>query len=155
VNITVPLESLTTGSGQGSFDDATPITAEAARRMACDANIHRVITRADGSILDYGRATRTVSAALFMVLCLRDRGCRYPGCDRPCHVTDAHHIQHWIDHGETNETNLVLLCRFHHGVIHRPGWTITLQPDTTVTVTYPDGRRRTSQPLNPKILTAA
>ena len=123
--------------------------------MACDANIHRVITRADGSILDYGRATRTVSAALFTVLCLRDKGCRYPGCDRPCPVTDAHHIHHWIDHGETNKENLVLLCRFHHGVIHRPGWEISLQPDATVIVTYPDGRRRTTQPPNPTILTAA
>jgi len=155
VNITVPLESLIEGSGQGTFDDGAPVTAEAARRLACDANIHRVITRADGSVLDYGRATRTVSAALFMVLCLRDKGCRYPGCDRPCHVTDAHHIQHWIDHGETEPDNLVLLCRFHHSVIHRPGWTLTLEPDATVVVTYPDGRRRTSRPLNPKILIAA
>ncbi len=155
VNITVGLDSLVSETGRGTFDDGTPITATDARRMACDANVHRVITRADGSVLDYGRATRTVSAALFMVLCLRDRGCRFPGCDRPCHVTDAHHIQHWIDHGETNEDNLVLLCRWHHGVVHRPGWTIQLLTDATVVVTNPMGRRRTSHPPNLHALVAA
>ncbi len=155
VNVTVGLDALTAGSGQGRFDDGTPITAADARRLACDANIHRVITRADGSILDYGRATRTVSAALFTVLCLRDRGCRFPGCDRPAHVTDAHHIRHWIDHGATEPENLVLLCRWHHGVIHRPGWTIELTPDAEVIVTLPDGRRRTSRPPDAAALTAA
>jgi hypothetical protein len=146
LNITIPLENLVDGAGQGSFADGAPITAADARRLACDANIHRVITRGDSSVLDYGRATRTVSAALFMVLCLRDKGCRYPGCDRPCHVTDAHHIRHWIDHGETAPENLVLLCRFHHGVVHRPGWTIQLTKSAEVIVTTPDGRRRTSRP---------
>jgi hypothetical protein len=146
VTITIGLDALETASGQGSFDDGTPITAADARRMACDANIHRAITRADGSILDDGRATRIISAALFTVLCIRDRGCRFPGCDRPCHVTDAHHVKHWIDHGVTAPENLVLLCRFHHGVVHRPGWTIELHPDAEVVVTTPDGRRRTSRP---------
>ncbi|HEX7130988.1 MAG TPA: DUF222 domain-containing protein, partial [Iamia sp.] len=70
LNVTIGLDALESGTGQGSFDDAAPITAADARRLACDANIHRVITRADGSVLDYGRATRTVAAALFMVLCL-------------------------------------------------------------------------------------
>jgi hypothetical protein len=155
LNITIGLDTLETSTGQGSFDDGTPITATDARRTACDANIHRVITRADGSILDYGRTTRIISAALFTVLALRDRGCRYPGCDRPCHTTDAHHIRHWIDHGHTAPDNLVLLCRYHHGVIHRPGWTIELKPDNEVIVTTPDGRRRTSRPPDAHALIAA
>jgi hypothetical protein len=155
LNITIGLDALETSTGQGSFDDGTPITATDARRMACDANIHRVITRADGSILDHGRTTRIISAALFTVLALRDRGCRYPGCDRPCHTTDAHHIRHWIDHGHTAPDNLVLLCRYHHGVVHRPGWTIQLHDDTTVTITTPTGRRRTSRPPDATSLIAA
>jgi hypothetical protein len=155
VNVTIGLDALTAAAGQGTFDDATPITAAAARRLACDANVHRVITRGDGSVLDYGRATRTVSAALFTVLGLRDRGCRFPGCGRPCHTTDAHHIRHWADGGETSKQNLVLLCRFHHGVVHRPGWSIELRPSNEVVVTHPDGRRRTSRPPDPTILSAA
>jgi hypothetical protein len=152
VNITIGLDSLLAGRGQGTFDDAAPVTAADARRLACDASVHRVITRSDGSVLDYGRATRTVAAALFTVLCLRDHGCRFPGCDRPAHLADAHHIKHWVDHGETNEDNLVLLCRWHHRVIHRRGWTIELKPTNEVVVTTPDGRRRTSHPPDAQAL---
>ncbi|HEU5152230.1 MAG TPA: DUF222 domain-containing protein [Iamia sp.] len=155
LNVTIGLDALTDGRGQGSFHDGIPITATDARRLACDASLHRVITRGDGSILDYGRATRTVSAALFTVLALRDRGCRFPGCDRTVHRTDAHHIRHWIDGGQTDTDNLVLLCRWHHGVVHRPDWTIELRPDTTVIVTSPDGRRRTSSPPRPDLLMRA
>jgi hypothetical protein len=153
VNITIDLASLESATGQGSFDDATPITAADARRMACDANVHRVITRGTSQVLDYGRATRVVGAALSMVLCIRDRGCRFPGCDRPAHLTDAHHIHHWIDHGHTEPENLVLLCRWHHRVVHRDGWTIELHPDATVIVTNPLGRRRTTRPPDAHALT--
>ena len=146
LNVTIGLDALVESTGQGTFDDATPISAADARRLACDANIHRVITRPDGSVLDDGRATRTISAALFTVLTIRDHGCRFPGCDRPAHTTDAHHIRHWIDGGDTEPENLVLLCRWHHRVVHRPGWTIQLCDDATVIVTSPDGRRRTGRP---------
>ncbi|QYG91442.1 DUF222 domain-containing protein [Iamia sp. SCSIO 61187] len=155
VNITIPLESLIEGKGQGCFDDGTPITAQAARRLACDANVHRVITRANGTVLDYGRSTRTIPAPLFQALCIRDKGCRFPGCDRPAHRTDGHHVAEWIAHrGPTNLRNLVLLCRYHHGVVHRPGWTIELQPDATVIITTPDGRKRRSQPVDRRALAA-
>jgi len=155
LNVTIGLDALVAGRGQGTFDDATPITAADARRLACDANIHRVITRADGSVLDYGRTTRTISAPLFAALCIRDKGCRYPGCDRPAHRTDGHHIKHWTaDRGETEPDNLVLLCRWHHGVIHRPGWSIELNPNAEVTVTTPAGKTLTSHPPNPAALAA-
>ncbi|QYG94583.1 DUF222 domain-containing protein [Iamia sp. SCSIO 61187] len=155
VNITIGLESLIEGKGQGSFDDGTPVDAHTARRLACDANIHRVITKADGTVLDYGRSTRTIPAPLFQALCIRDKGCRFPGCDRPAHRTDGHHVAEWIaHHGPTNPRNLVLLCRYHHGVVHRPGWTIELMPDATVIVTTPDGRKRRSQPVDRRALAA-
>ncbi|QYG92712.1 DUF222 domain-containing protein [Iamia sp. SCSIO 61187] len=155
LNITIGLEELTSERGQGCFDDGTPITAHAARRLACDANIHRVITKADGTVLDYGRSTRTIPAPLFQALCIRDRGCRFPGCDRPAHRTDGHHVAEWIAHrGPTNLRNLVLLCRYHHGVVHRPGWTIELRPDATVIITTPDRRKRRSQPVDRRALAA-
>ena len=106
-------------------------------------------------MLDVGRATRVISPALFTALTIRDRGCRFPGCDRRAHATDAHHIRHWVDHGETAPENLVLLCRWHHSVVHRPGWTIELTDTAEVIVTTPDGRRRTSRPPDAAALTTA
>ncbi len=46
----------------------------------------------------------------------RDQGCRFPGCTNK--FTDAHHVKHWSDGGETNLKNLMLLCGYHHGFIH-------------------------------------
>ena len=76
----------------------------------------------DGSILDVGRKTRTIPPALRRALESRDRGCRFPGCG--LRFTDAHHVRHWADGGETKLDNLVLLCRFHHRLVHEEGYTV-------------------------------
>jgi hypothetical protein len=123
-----------------------PLPGTTIRKIACDANIHRVITDGLGSILDYGRSTRTIPPAVYTSLVLRDWGCRFPGCDRPAEWCEGHHIRHWEDGGPTNLSNLVLLCSKHHHVIHLRGWRLELEPDSTVEVTDPAGRRRTSDP---------
>jgi hypothetical protein len=123
-----------------------PLPGATIRKIGCDANIHRVITDGLGSILDYGRSTRTIPAAVYTSLVLRDWGCRFPGCDRPAEWCEGHHVQHWEDGGPTNLSNLVLLCSKHHHVVHLRGWHIRLDPTGTVEVTDPGGRRRTSDP---------
>lgn len=50
--------------------------------------------------------------------CLRDGGCLWPGCDRPAHVTEAHHIDPWAGGGATDCDRGILLCRFHHLTLH-------------------------------------
>ncbi|MGH3901371.1 MAG: HNH endonuclease signature motif containing protein [Pseudonocardiaceae bacterium] len=37
---------------------------------------------------------------------------------------DAHHIVPWLTGGRTDISNLVLVCRFHHGLIHDHGYRI-------------------------------
>lgn len=37
---------------------------------------------------------------------------------------DAHHIVSWLTGGRTDISNLVLLCHFHHGLIHDHGYRI-------------------------------
>ncbi|HYI62395.1 MAG TPA: DUF222 domain-containing protein [Acidimicrobiales bacterium] len=155
LNITIDLDTLTDRAGTARLPEGATIDAETARRLACDADVHRVITRGRSEVLDYGRATRIVAAALFTVVVLRDRGCRFPGCDRSPDRCDAHHVRHWIDGGPTNPHNLVLLCAYHHHVIHRPGWSLTMDPDATVRVTDPDGRCRTTRPPPPTSALAA
>ena len=113
--------------------------------LLCDCVIHRVL-RSGTTVLEYGRATRTVSRHLFRVLAVRDRGCRYPGCDRPVSWCDAHHVVHWRHGGHTAPDNLVLLCTRHHHVIHSPGWTAALSPDGTLVIRTIDGVERHSSP---------
>ncbi len=82
----------------------------------------RVEHDAKGSILDVGRKTRTISPALRRALEIRDRGCRFPGCG--LRFTDAHHVRHWADGGTTKLSNALLLCAFHHRMVHEGRWTV-------------------------------
>ena len=108
-----------------------PIPLETAHRLACDSAIRRVVLRGDSEVLDLGRAQRLVSPALRRALVLRDRGCVFPGCDRPPEWCDAHHIIWWERTGTTDRENCCLLCRRHHTMCHEGGWTIERNPDGT------------------------
>ena len=108
--------------GRSELEDGTRVSAETSRRLSCDASVVRLGEGPDGSILDVGRKTRTIPPALRRALESRDRGCRFPGCG--LRFTDAHHVRHWADGGETKLDNLVLLCRFHHRLVHEEGYTV-------------------------------
>ena len=97
------------------------------------------IVDTDGAILDKGRATRTATRDQRHALTVRDRGCAFPGCDRPPGWCDAHHIRHWTrDLGPTDLWNLVLLCSHHHHLLHEGGWTIE-RTDHGFVFRRPDG----------------
>ena len=68
------------------------------------------------------RAAGRDPAGIRRAMVTRDRGCAFPGCDRPPAWCDGHHIQHWADGGPTALANLVLLCGHHHRTIHHHGW---------------------------------
>jgi Domain of unknown function (DUF222) len=90
--------------------------------------------------LDVGALTETIPVHLRRAVAVRDRGCRFPGCDQPVAACQPHHIVPRAQGGPTCLTNLTLLCTFHHLVaIHRWGWSIVLHPDGTVTATSPNG----------------
>jgi hypothetical protein len=124
-----------------------PVTAATARRIACDAGVIPVVLGTDSEPLDIGRHSRVVPAGLRRALHLRDGGCRFAGCDRPPGWCDAHHIRHWADGGETSLANLVLLCAWHHTLVHE-GWRLSGDPAGTVSFHRPDHTRLdlTSQP---------
>src|SRR5207245_301253 len=102
VTVTLDLDGLENRAGVSVLDDVGPIAAEAARRLAWDASVSRVITRGRSEPLDVGRRTPVVSAALRRAIAVRDGGCRFPSCDRPQSWCDAHHMVHWADGGETS-----------------------------------------------------
>jgi hypothetical protein len=139
LNVFVRYEDLI-GGGGGELADETRVDGATIQRLACDAGYHRVVTKGGSSILDYGRTRRNIPVNLFNALVARDRRCRFPGCDRPPHWCEAHHIEHWENHGPTKIDNLVLACSRHHHILHMPGWHIRLRPDATVEVTTPAGQ---------------
>jgi hypothetical protein len=105
--------------------------------------------------LDIGKPTDTIPPHLRRAVIVRDRTCRFPGCQQPPAACDVHHVVWRAQGGRTQLANLVLLCRFHHLIaIHQWGWTITLHPDATVTAVSPD-RIRTLHSHSPPTAAAA
>ena len=121
VTVTVSLEALRDLSGSAELDHVGPVPVEMARRLACDASIRRIVLGPRSEPLEVGRKTPVISAAQRRAVILRDRHCRFPGCDRPPAWDDCHHIVHWEDGGPTDPCNLILLCRRHHRLCHARG----------------------------------
>ncbi len=150
LTLTASIETLSRQPGAGSADvcGIGPVHAETARRLACDA-VCTVLAVAPGvdttatglppglKPLAAGRATRIIPPPIRTALHARDRGCRFPGCDRPPQWTDGHHIEHWADLGETEVDNLVSLCRRHHRFVHEKGWEVRLDEQGTPVITPP------------------
>jgi hypothetical protein len=99
-----------------------PVSAETVQRLACDGTITRVVLGPESVVIDVGRARRVVAGPTRRALNARDGHCKWPHCDRPASWSDAHHVIHWIKGGETDLSNMVLLCHRHHWMAHEGGW---------------------------------
>ncbi|HEY7478808.1 MAG TPA: DUF222 domain-containing protein [Actinomycetota bacterium] len=140
VTVTVDVGTLEDpSSGVATFDRTGSVGAGAARLLACDASIQRVVMAGRSMPLDVGRRTDVVPPAIRRALIVRDEGCRFPGCDRPQSWCDAHHVVHWADGGPTSLANLALLCRRHHHAVHeRTGFSLVMDRGEPV-FRRPDG----------------
>jgi len=136
--IHIPLSVLTDNEGQAEYEDGTPLHAETARRLVCDARLQVSVEDGEKCVLGVGRVTRTIPPWLARVLRNRDRGCRYPGCGRTRWI-HFHHIIHWAHFGLTDLDNLISLCPFHHRLVHEDGWRISGDPNSDVTWIRPGG----------------
>lgn len=110
-------ETLRTGKGRATLGSGEPISPDTARMLACDADIVPAVMGADSVPLDIGREKRLFAREIRAALMLRDRGCAFPGCDRPIRDCEAHHIVPWWAGGTTAVANGVLLCRHHHRLV--------------------------------------
>ncbi len=122
-----------------------PVTAQ---RLACDARLQISLDDVSGTPLKLGRLSRTPSPAMVRALRRRDRACRFPGCERR-RYTDAHHVRWWSRGGRTDLHNLVLLCGFHHRLVHEAGWSLHMRSGGRVEWFRPDGRRYRAGPSPP------
>ena len=147
VMVTMTLEQLTDGLHHAGLVDADgclpstegegcaqiaggtvrePVSAALARRMACEAGIIPVVLGGASEVLDLGRARRLASPAQRKALTLRDQGCSRPRCDTPPAWTQAHHVTWWDHGGQTNVSDMTLVCDHCHDLVHHHGWTITM-----------------------------
>ncbi|WP_433783112.1 DUF222 domain-containing protein [Actinomycetospora sp. CA-101289] len=126
LNITMDHRWLQAAVGHGTLDSGHLADAATVRRWACDAEIIPMVLGSKSEPLDVGRLARTATDAIRRALNLRDGGCAFPGCTRPPRRCHAHHICHWLDGGDTELHNMVLLCQHHHLVIHHDHWQLEM-----------------------------
>jgi len=122
--ITMSLEALETQLGTALLDGMGHFDAAAARRIACDCAVIRVLLGADSQPLDIGRATRIIPTQIRRALIVRDGGCAFPHCHRRPRQCHAHHVKSWAEGGPTSLDNLVLVCGMHHRLLHHSEWTV-------------------------------
>ena len=131
VNVLIPYNTLLglAGAAPATYIDGTPMSAQTARRLACDGKILPIVLGTDSQPMDLGRTSYTPTAALRKAVLIRDHHrCGTPRCGgMPRHV---HHIEHWRHGGQTCLDNLVALCGHCHRLTHTTNspWTITSVP---------------------------
>jgi len=121
IQVTATVETLAGLPGSQAADQqyGLPVSSQAVEQLACDCSITRVLLDSQSQVIDVGRARRVPSLPVRRALDARDRGCKWPGCDRPAKWCASHHLKHWTKDGSTDVDNLVLLCHRHHTLVHR------------------------------------
>ena len=122
------------------FDQATIQT------MMCDANIAPILLGHRNEPLHYGSGKDFIPPGLYKRILVRDRHCRFRGCDRPGIWSEVHHLKHRANGGPTDITNLALFCSRHHHLLHKKGWDATMTSDGVLTVTTPTNNTLVSHP---------
>jgi hypothetical protein len=132
LNVTTSLETLLGLPGAPAAElehSGLPISSKTVERLACDASVTRILLNSESVVIDVGRAKRTISGPARKALNARDRGCTWPGCERPASWTSGHHLKHWLHGGSNEPPNLTLLCYRHHYLVHEGHWQIVRGDD--------------------------
>jgi Domain of unknown function (DUF222)/HNH endonuclease len=124
------------------------IYPEVARRLACTGRIQVLLEDETGQPIRLGRISREPPEWMIRQLKYRDRECTFPSCGAR-RFTQAHHIVWWDRGGATDLDNLVLVCTFHHKLVHEYGWRLVRHEDGTVEWFGPDGVRYRAGPSPP------
>jgi hypothetical protein len=129
VVVTIDETKLRDGLGEATLDTGTSLSASETRRLACSARILPIVLSGESKVLDLGMSERFFDRYQRLALAHRDRGCVFPRCERPPAWCEAHHCRPWSHAGPTDLDNGVLLCPFHHHLVHQGDWQIHLAPE--------------------------
>ncbi|HYZ12010.1 MAG TPA: DUF222 domain-containing protein [Actinomycetota bacterium] len=82
VTLTVGVETLKgLKDSTCELEHTGPMARETAEMLLCDCSVARVVLSGRSEPLDVGRRTPAVPASLRRAVVVRDRHCRFPGCD--------------------------------------------------------------------------
>jgi hypothetical protein len=142
------LDGLLSGRGGCELEGGAAIHPETARRLACTARVQMVFEDEGGQPVRLGRMTREPPPWMLRQLRYRDHECRFSGCGAR-QFLQAHHIVWWEHGGPTDLDHLLLICTFHHKLVHEYGWAVRRDPNGDVQWFLPDGTRYLAGPAPP------
>ena len=126
------LDTLLDGDANALIEGGPVIGGTTLHRLLCNARMQAVVEHPDGTVHAVGRLSRDPAPWMMRQLRHRDGTCRFPSCDAR-RFTQAHHIEWWSRGGGTDLDNLVLVCAFHHRLVHEHGWGLTRDDDGELT----------------------
>ena len=130
MTVNVDFDTLIGTIRAATLDTGTRLSPGEARRLACDLEILPVVLDGESVVLDVGRAKRHYDRHQRVALGHRDGGCTFPGCERPPDWCDAHHGRDpWCRGGPTDVADGVLICPFHHRLLHEGEWSLQFADD--------------------------
>jgi hypothetical protein len=143
--IVVHVQADTATRSNGELEGGGVLHPRTIDRLPCAGRVQAVLEDENRNPRSVGRVSREPSAAMMRMLRYRDHECRFPNCGAR-RFTAAHHLVWWSKGGRTDLKNLILLCSFHHKLVHEHGWHVARAPDGTVHWSYPDGIRYRAGP---------
>ncbi len=131
VSVHADLEDIVAGRGVGWVPGITePLPASSVQQLLCHADTMTTVFGEGGQVLCQGKKQRLFTTRQIQAMAARDGGCVWPGCDRPPSWCESHHTEPWTSQGylpgRTDVDLGVLLCHFHHSVVHKTGWTLVM-----------------------------
>lgn len=143
ITVIVDEHTLTTGElhdhSISETSNGLDLPPESIRRLVCTGQITPIIVNTDGTALDAGGTIRHTNRKQRRALRAMYRTCAFHGCDAAFNRCEIHHITPWGHGGPTDLSNMAPLCARHHHVVHEVGWSLSLEPDRTLTIRQPDG----------------
>ncbi len=120
--LTGTLLPMSPSSAAASTDTGHLMSASAARRIACAADIIPAVLGGPSQILDLGRQNRFFNEHQRTALATLYETCAAADCDRPYAWSELHHEDPWSKGGLTDLDRAIPLCGYHHRKIHDPGY---------------------------------
>jgi len=121
-------EVLERDEGSCEIEGGGIVPVQSTRRLLCHARIQALVQDEHGHPVRVGRLRRDPPGWMVRQLRYRDRECTFPGCGAR-RFTQAHHIVWWEHGGATDLENLVLVCGYHHKLVHEFDWSVRREQD--------------------------
>jgi len=127
-------------TGGAWFHQGPALPSHVLYKICCDGVV-RPVWETEGTPVNVGRTTRVIPAQTRMVVQNRDRTCAHPACATTANL-EIHHIDHWLDGGPSETSNLVSLCPSHHDKHHHHKFGVTGNADIAGGLQFRDERGR-------------